>query len=60
MDLEREILEEEPVNIPVYFVYDDETVMKIYEEVSHAITADQASSAAAGKITSIIKICISD
>ncbi|XP_065836706.1 BOS complex subunit ncln-like [Oscarella lobularis] len=47
MDLEREILEEEPVNIPVYFVYDDETVLKIYEEVSHAITADQASSAAA-------------
>eukprot|EP00118_Oscarella_pearsei_P004466 m.19155 g.19155 ORF g.19155 m.19155 type:complete len:538 (+) comp27802_c0_seq1:57-1670(+) len=46
IELERELLDE-PVNIPVYFVYDDEKVMKIYADVSNAITADQASSAAA-------------
>jgi hypothetical protein len=47
MELEQGLLEE-PINIPVYFIYEDSNARKVYNDISVATTSDEASSAAAG------------
>jgi hypothetical protein len=46
MELEQGLLEE-PINIPVYFIYEDSNARKVYNDISVATTSDEASSAAA-------------
>ena len=51
--LERQLLETE-TPIPVYFAYESEDLVELYEKIAASITSDAASSAAKGiHLTSI-------